>query len=256
MTAVFVTGGANGIGRATVDMLLENGHEVIVYDRDGEALQDLPSAVTAYHGDVYDEDRVIEVVEQETFDVLVNCAGVQERGAVEDIPADIVEEHFRSNVFGLLNMTRAALPMLRERQGRIINISSLAGKVTGPFWGAYGASKHAVEGVSDALRMEVDAFDVDVVVIEPGPIRTGFNERGRQMVKRYLPDTVYADRYRDLLEQESRGASPETAAKTIVHAIETDRPKARYTVTTVAWLGPKLKTVLPTRLWDRLVKRW
>ncbi len=256
MTAVFITGGANGIGRATVEQLLEKGYEVIVYDRDGEALQDLPSAVTAYHGDVYDEDCVTEVVEQETFNVLVNCAGVQERGAIEDIPADVVEEHFRSNVFGLLNVTRAALPILRENQGRIINISSLAGRVSGPFWGAYSASKHAVEGASDALRMEVEGFGVDVVVIEPGPIRTGFNKGGRQMVKRYLPDSVYADRYRDLLEQESRGAPPEKAADTIVHAIETGRPRARYTVTKTAWLAPRLKVLLPTRIWDCLVKRW
>ncbi len=256
MNGVFITGGANGIGKATAEQLVEKGYKVIVYDRDKTALQDLPSAITIYHGDVYDEDRVNEVLAEEEFSVLVNCAGVQERGAIEDQSLDVVEEHFRSNVFGLLNVTRAALPMLREKQGRIINISSVAGKVSGPFFGAYAASKHAVEGLSDALRMEVCEFDVDVVVIEPGPIHTGFNERGRQMVKRYLPDSIYADRYRELLEPEHRGAPTRVAADRIVYAVETDRPRARYTVTRIAWIAPKLKTVLPTRLWDWLVRHW
>lgn len=253
---VFITGGANGIGKATAEQLVDHGHDVIVYDIDENAFANLPSAITTYHGDVADEHQVQEVVGQELFDVLINCAGYQERGAIEDIDADAVRKHFETNVFGLLNVTRAALPMLRERDGRIINISSLAGEVAGPFWGAYAASKHAVEGVSDALRLEVTPFGVDVVVVEPGPITTGFNERGRQMLKQYLPDSVYADRYRDELAQDQHGASPEKAAAVIVKAVETNRPKTRYTVTWAAWLGPKLQAVLPTRIWDRLVRRW
>lgn len=253
---VFITGGANGIGRATVDHLDDRGHDVIVYDIDENAFDDLPAGVTAYHGDVYDEDRVREVVGKETFDVLINCAGYQEQGAIEDMDAGAVEKHFETNVFGLLHVTREALPMLRERSGRIINISSIAGTTAGPYWGSYAASKHAVEGASDALRMEVQEFGVEVVVVAPGPIRTGFNERGRQMLKQYLPDSVYADRYRERLEQEQHGAPPAKAASVIVNAVEADRPKPRYTVTWVAWLGPKLQAALPTRLWDRMVRHW
>ncbi len=253
---VFITGGANGIGRATVEQLREHGHDVIVFDIDENALQDLPPAVVTYHGDVYDEQRVQEVIHQETFDALVNCAGYQAQGALEDMDAESVKKHFETNFFGLLNVTRTALPMLRERNGRIVNISSLAGKTTSPFWGAYSASKHAVEAASNALRMEVKKFGVDVVVVEPGPIKTGFNERGRQMLKQYLPDSVYADRYRDKLAQDRRGVPPEKAAAVIVKAVETNRPKTRYTVTWVAWLGPKLKIVLPTRVWDWIACRW
>lgn len=254
---VFITGGANGIGRATGEQLLDRGHEVTVLDIDADALADLPDAVTTYYGDVYDEDFVQEVIAQETFDVLVNCAGYQRQGAVEDMALDTVEEHFETNVFGLITVTWAALPMLRERNGRIVNISSLAGKVSAPFWGAYSASKHAVEGVSDALRMELASYDVDVVVVEPGPVDTGFNDRGREHLETFLPGSPYADRYRDVLDQDwFSGVSPEKAARTVVRAVETDRPRARYTVTWQAWLGPKLKTLLPTRLFDAIVRRF
>lgn len=252
---VFITGGANGIGKATAELLLEKEHDVIVYDIDKNALKDLPSAVTTHHGDVYDEDRVIEAVSQEPFDVLINCAGIQERGAIEDVPIDTVEKHFETNLFGLLTVTRAALPMLRDRNGRIINISSLAGRITGPYWGAYAASKYAVEGASDALRLEASQFGVEVVIVEPGPVKTGFNERGRQMLKRYLPDSLYAEQYREELARDPNGVSPEKAAKVIVKAVEANRPRARYTVTWQAWLAPKLKVVLPTRVWDWIMKQ-
>jgi NAD(P)-dependent dehydrogenase (short-subunit alcohol dehydrogenase family) len=253
---VFITGGANGIGKATVEQLLDHGHDVIVFDIDENALQDLPADVTAYHGDVSDEKRVQEVVGQETFDVLINCAGYQEQGAIEDMTMDAVEKQFETNFFGLLNVIRTAMPMLRDRNGRVINISSLAGKTTGPFWGVYSASKHAVEAASNALRMEVNEFGVDVVVVEPGAIKTGFNERGRQMLKQYLPESVYAERYREKLAQEQGGVSPEKAAATIVTAVEADRPKPRYTVTWEALIGPKLKLLLPTRVWDWLARQW
>jgi len=222
----------------------------------GDARQGASTSSSIGSRDVADADRVQEVVDTETFDVLINCAGHQERGAIEDMDAGAVRKHFETNVFGVLKVTRAALPMLRERNGRVINISSLAGQVAGPFWGPYSASKAALNRVSDALRREVAAFDVDVVVVAPGPIKTGFNERGRQMLKQYLPDSIYADRYRDNLAKDQRGAAPEKAAAVIVDAVEADRPKTWYTVTWVAWLGPKLQAVLPTRLWDRLVSRW
>jgi len=256
MTTVFITGGANGIGRATVDKLLDRGDEIIVFDSDGDALADLPSTVTTYQGDVADTERVEEVVEKETFDVLVHCAGFQRRGAVEDMAMETVERHFATNTFGVVQLTRAALPMLREREGRIVTVSSLAGQATGPFWGAYAASKHAVEAFSDALRLEVAEFDVDVVIVEPGPIRTGFNERGVQALRRYLPDSIYSDRYHSLLEQEFGGAAPEKAATVLITAITDSRPKPRYTVTWQAWLAPKLRMLLPERLWDRIVKQW
>lgn len=252
---VFVTGGANGIGRATVDILHED-HAVVVYDIDDDALDDLPAGVEAISGDVRDGDAVRDALAGRDVDVLVNDAGFQARGAVEDMEMDTVREHIDTNVYGALHTIRAALPTLRERDGRIVNVSSLAGRVSAPTWGPYAASKHAVEALSDALRMELRPFDVDVVVVEPGAVRTGFNERGRAYMERFLPDSVYADRYEHALDGDMGGISPEKAARTVVTAVETDRPRARYPVTWQARIAPRLKCLLPTTLFDRLVERY
>jgi len=168
---------------------------------------------------------------------------------------DQVEKHFETNVFGLVQATKAALPSLRKREGRVINVSSVAGKVTGQFWGPYAASKHAVEAVSDALRMELLDDPVDVVIIEPGAVRTGFNEEGALNLEQYLPGSRYADRYKSKLSQTFGGITPEKASKKVVKAVETSRPSARYTITPEAWFLPKLKLLIPTWLWDRLA-RW
>ncbi len=253
---VFITGGANGIGRATVEKLLENSHEVVVYDWDREALGKLPDSVTTYEGDVYDEERVKEVVESEDFDVLVNCAGEQFQAAVEDLDMDVAERMFKSNVHGLIRVTQHALPALRKNTGRVVNISSLAGRITGKYWGVYAATKHAVEAVSDTLRLELSGFGVEVVIVEPGPIRTGFNERGRDHMAEYVDDSVYADEYREKLAGEIGGVSAEKAARVVYRAITATHPKTRYTVTWEAKIAPKIKAVLPTRVWDWLINKW
>ncbi|MFB6207796.1 MAG: SDR family NAD(P)-dependent oxidoreductase [Candidatus Nanohaloarchaea archaeon] len=254
---VFITGGANGIGRATVEKLLDKGHEVVVFDIDGESLSTLPEEVTWYQGDVYDKARVKQVVEKEKFDVLVNSAAFYELGAIEDMGPEKVEAHFDANVFGTLNVTRAALPMLRERSGKIVNMSSLAGKISAPFFGIYSATKHSIEAISDSLRLELEPFDVDVVVIEPGPVETGFNERARRALEQYLSDTVYEERYREKLEGGGmEGIEPEKAAEKVVRAIETADPKARYTPTVKTSLTVKLAKMLPTSFRDYLVKKF
>lgn len=252
---VFVTGAANGIGRATVERLVKRDHKVIAYDKDGVALEDLPDTVETYEGDVRDRERVEEVVRKEIFNVLVNCAGFQEQGAVEDMPSEKFHEHFETNFFGTLNCVKTALPMLRERDGRIINISSIAGKATIPFLGAYSASKHAVEGFSDALRMELRDTEVDVVVVEPGPIKTGFNENAENALDQYVPGSRYSAEYRDRINSVNDGADPDKAAKTVVKAVESSRPKVRYTVTLQAFLVKKLKPFVPSSLFDFLASR-
>lgn len=251
-----MTGAANGIGRATTDLLLDRGHAVTAVDIDGDALDDLPPEVETHEVDVADEAAVARVVADAEFDAVVNCAGFQALGAVEDVDAETVERHFGTNVLGPMNLVRHALPRLRDVDGRVVNVSSLAGRVSAPFWGAYAGSKHALEGMTDALRMELRGTGVDVVLVEPGPVRTGFNEQGREALRQYLPESPYADRYRDVLEERLGGVEPERAARVIVRALEARRPKPRYTVTWVAWLGPKVKALLPTRLMDWLASRW
>ena len=251
---VLITGGANGIGKATARKLEEHGHEVSVFDKDKEALEELPENIQTFHGDVSDEKRVKEVLDQVELDVLVNSAGYYEQAAIEDMNADTVQKIYESNVYGTLNFCRHALPILRKRNGRIINISSIAGRIPTPFFGVYSSSKYAVEALSDALRFETAEFDVDVVIIEPGVIDTGFNRRARQALQKYIPDSIYSEKYEEKLQSGGmNGVEPEKAANVVVSAVESRKPKRRYTVTAMALLTPKLKKALPTWLWDRIV---
>jgi NAD(P)-dependent dehydrogenase (short-subunit alcohol dehydrogenase family) len=249
---ILVTGGANGIGKSAVEKL-RKGHSVKVFDRDADALKKLPEDVETFQGDVADEDRVKEVLEQLDLDVLVNCAGYYELGALEDVPSEVVEEIYGTNVFGPLNFIRHSTEMLRNNSGRIINVSSVAGRVTTPFFGIYSSTKFALEALSDAQRMELRETDVEVVIIEPGAVHTGFNARARDKLQKYVPDSFYTEKYRQQLEKDMDGMKPEKAADKIVKAVESDNPRSRYPVGIEAWVGPRLKAVLPTFLMDKIL---
>lgn len=255
MGTVLVTGAGNGIGKAVCDLLVAHGHDVTGIDIDEKGLGQLPPEVETYWMDVNDRERVPALVQRLDADVVINNAGYQALGSVEDMPVNEVENHFATNVFGLWNVTRSVLPQIRENNGRIINVSSLAAEVTAPFWGAYTASKKAVNGVTAALRMELADTDADAILVEPGPIRTGFNERGREKLRQYLPKSWYADKYQRYLDKGLGGVSPERAARIIVHAAETRFPQYKYTVTWEAFLAPKLEALLPQKLWEWLIRK-
>jgi NAD(P)-dependent dehydrogenase (short-subunit alcohol dehydrogenase family) len=254
---VLVTGGASGIGRATVRRLRARGHDVVVLDSDAAALERLPDDVATHVCDVTDDEAVRErvaAVAADGIDALVPCAGVYELGAVEDVPAATVERQFDVNVFGVLSVVRAALPALRESGGRIVTVASVLGRVTLPYHGVYGATKHAIEALSDALRVELEPHGVRVAIVEPGPVRTGFNERAKAGLDRY-DETPYAATYRDVRTGfDPGGVAPERVADTVVTAVEAADPKARYPVTWQARLLPLLRTLLPTWAFDRLVR--
>src|SRR3954454_18709002 len=178
---VLITGCSTGIGRATAEHLASNGHTVYATARKLEAIRDLEA-----HGcrllelDVMDEASMtaaVKAVEEAegAVGVLVNNAGYSQSGAVESIPMDAVREQFETNVFGLVRMCQLVLPgMRRQRFGRIVNISSMGGRLVFPGGGFYHGTKFAVEAISDAMRFEVKGFGVDVILIEPGLIITDF----------------------------------------------------------------------------------
>lgn len=252
---ILVTGGANGIGKATVQILLEKDHTVEVLDNDDEALQKLPDSVGKHPGDVR-EEKVVEVVKEIDFEVLINCAGFQEQGSVEDMSLEKFQEHVETNYYGTVRTVKASLRQLKKKNGRIINVSSIAGKSTMPFLGAYSASKHAVEGFSDALRMEMSEFDVDVVLIEPGPIETGFNKRAIEALEKYIPESEYSDDYeRRMTTDGFNGVGPDKAAYKIVKAVEARNPNSRYTVTWQAWFIAKFKYFIPNSIFDKMARR-
>src|SRR5882757_8361890 len=181
--AVLITGSSSGIGHATAARLAERGWKVYATARRPETLSDLEAKGCRTLGlDVSDEASMQAAVSQITeaegaVGVLINNAGYSQSGAVETVPMDQARKQFETNVFGLLRLTQLVLPGMRaQRWGKVVNISSMGGRLTFPGGGLYHATKYSVEAISDALRFEVRGFGVDVIVIEPGLIITNFGE--------------------------------------------------------------------------------
>ena len=268
---VLVTGASSGIGRATATRFAQRGHRVFAAARREEVLADLAAAtpnVQAVGLDVTDEESVRRAwakIEASTggagVDVLVNCAGFALAGPVELLGGPDVQRQFATNVFGLLSVTRTVLPAMRARNsGRIVNISSLVGRTTFPGMGAYGATKYAVEALSDALRQEVAGFGIKVVIIEPGFVATNIGEAadgqgtaGREIPPAYAALVAGGARY--LAAQIAKGIAPEQVAAIIVKAAEAGNPRLRYVVPASARPLITLLTSLPGKLADRAKQR-
>jgi NAD(P)-dependent dehydrogenase (short-subunit alcohol dehydrogenase family) len=195
---------------------------------------------------------------------LVNNAGYSQSGAVEDVPMERVRRQFDTNVFGLVRMCQLVLPGMRQqRYGKIVNVSSMGGRLTFPGGGFYHATKHAVEAISDALRFEVRAFGVDVVVIEPGLIRTRFGETAAGSIEAEPSGSEAYAGFNAAVAKATRevydgplarlGGGPEDVAHAIEKAITRRRPKTRYVVTPSARLALMQRRLLSDRLWDAFV---
>jgi NAD(P)-dependent dehydrogenase (short-subunit alcohol dehydrogenase family) len=267
---VLITGCSTGIGRATAERLAARGWRVYATARDVEKIKFLADrGCMVLPLDVTDEasmrTAVGEVERREgAVGVLVNNAGYSQSGAVESVPMGKVRRQFETNVFGLVRMCQLVLPgMRRQGWGRIVNISSMGGRLTFPGGGHYHATKYAVEAISDALRFEVAGFGVGVVVVEPGLIRTGFADAATGSMEGTTAggpyasfDAAVAKAVRDNYERGpflKLGGGPETVAATIERAITAERPRARYAVTPSAHLFIGLRRLLPDRAWDALV---
>jgi NAD(P)-dependent dehydrogenase (short-subunit alcohol dehydrogenase family) len=248
MSTVFLTGAASGIGRATALRLAGRGHRVVGFDVDADGLDSLPPTVETHVGDVADEERVRDVLPAD-LDALVNCAATYELGAVEDADWETVEEQFRVNVFGTLAVTRAALPILRANDGRVVTVSSVLGRASLPLHGVYAGTKHALEGVFDALRSEQSA--VEIVLVEPGAVRTGLNERAKDGLRGVeTPHRALYDRVLD--RYDPGGIPPERVARVVVAAVESATPATRYPVGAGGRLVLGCRTLLPDRVFDRI----
>ncbi len=272
--AVLITGCSSGIGRATAERLARSGWTVYATARSTDSIADLGRVGCRLLAlDVTDEESmraaVARVEEAEgAVGVLVNNAGYSLSGAIETVPLDEVRRQFETNVFGLVRLCQLVLPAMRRQGfGRIVNLSSMGGRFTFPGGGFYHASKHAVEALSDALRFEVQGFGIDVVVIEPGLIRTGFADAAVGTIADRSEDpagpydgfnqavaAATAGSYRSGIGR-TLGGGPETVARAIEKAISAGRPHTRYRVTGSARLFLTLRRLLPDRLWDALVAR-
>jgi NADP-dependent 3-hydroxy acid dehydrogenase YdfG len=268
--AVLITGCSSGIGHATAVRLADEGWKVYATARRPETIADL--ADKGCHTlalDVCDEESmrtaVAAVTEAEgAVGALVNNAGYSQSGAVESVSMDQVRRQFETNVFGLIRMCQLVLPGMREqRSGKIVNISSMGGRLTFPGGGLYHATKYAVEALSDALRFEVRGFGVDVILIEPGLIVTNFGEVAAASVEEETGGGPYEHFNRKVAKltenaykgpMSKLGAGPDAVAKAIAGALKSGRPKARYPVTASAHLMINQRRLVPDRLWDLMMR--
>ncbi len=274
--AVLITGCSSGIGRETALRLAARGWTVYASARRPESIADLERAgCKTLALDVTDEASMRAAVgaveaEQGAVGALVNNAGYSQSGALETLAMERLRRQFETNVFGLVRMCQLVLPAMRAAgRGRIVNVSSMGGKLVFPGGGAYHASKHAVEALSDALRFEVRAFGVRVVIVEPGLITTNFGETAAGSLEGAGGDgpghaedpytsfnaavgaaTVGA--YEGPMKR--LGGGPDAVAKTIEKAIESTNPKPRYRVTASAKLALGQRRLLTDRAWDALMR--
>ena len=269
---ILITGCSSGIGRAMASMLVRAGHTVYATARRPETLAELEAAgARTLALDVTSEESMVAAVkaveaEHGSVGTLVNNAGYGEYGPIEETDLERVRTMFETNVFGLSRLTQLVLPGMRQaRRGRIVNVSSMGGRIVFPVGGYYHASKYAVEAISDALRVEVRPFGIDVVVIEPGLIRTGFESRVNEGIAG--DGSLAADRsaYAELLARSEQATAesyrnvlavgPEAVAKVTLKAVEADRPRTRYVVTPAARAMITLRKLGGDRVWDGFVRR-
>jgi NAD(P)-dependent dehydrogenase (short-subunit alcohol dehydrogenase family) len=270
--AVLVTGCSSGIGAATAARLAAGGWTVYATARRPETLAGLEAKGCPILAlDVVDQASrkaaVDAVVEAEgAVGVLVNNAGYSQSGAVESVPDERVRAQFETNVFAPLALSRLVLPGMREQGwGKVVNVSSMGGRFTFPGGGLYHASKYALEALSDAMRFELKGFGVDVILIEPGLIRTAFGAVAEREIGSATRDrSPYAD-FNRAVGEATVGAyekgllarlagPPEAVAETIERALGARRPRARYTVTPSAKALLAINAVLPDAGWDAMMR--
>lgn len=266
-SSVLITGCSTGIGRATAERLAGRGFKVWATARRPESIADLEAAgCRLLQLDVTDENSMRAAVEGAQAEGplygLINNAGYSQSGAVESVTGEEMRRQFETNVFGLVRMCQLVLPAMREaRAGRILNLSSMGGRMTFPGGGMYHATKYAVEAISDALRFEVAGFGVKVVLIEPGLITTEFGETAAASIDRdgrteddpYAKfNTAVAGTTAGVYNSPVRllGASPQTVARRIERVLRKRHPRARYTITPSAKLSLAAHAVTPDRVWD------
>ena len=259
-----VTGSSSGIGRATAVALNEAGWRVYATARNPSDVADLADRerIEPLELDVTDgnqtRDAITEVVDDAgRIDLLVNNAGYAQLGPIEDVPVARVRRQFDVNVFGPHRLLRAAVPVLREQgEGTIVTVSSAAGRVAFPGGGVYSGAEHATEAMTDALRAELDGFGVDVVLVEPGPVRTRFADRAERELRAIDRTEAYGDFYRFYDDTRTIGGwpaavDPGDVADVVVEAATCADPAARYPVGRFARVAA-LARYLPDGVRDRL----
>jgi len=272
MRAVLITGCSSGIGLATAEALKARGWRVIASARKAQDVSRLNAqGFEVVRLDVADSDSIRQALAETlaltggTLDALVNNAGMAVPGAVEDLSRETLQRQFDVNFFGLLELTHAVLPVMRRQgRGRVVMVSSILGRVAMPWRGAYNASKFALEGITDTLRLELRGSPIHISLVNPGPVRSRFRDNSLGNFDAYVDTTasVHATDYARLRaetgaqkDHQPFTVGPEVVAAKIAHALESARPKARYYVTVPAYVLAAARCLLPTAWLDAVLAR-
>ena len=265
---ILITGASSGIGFDAAQTLAQQGHKVYAAARRVELMEPLKAyGVQVLRMDVTDETSMVQGVEaiiqaEGRIDVLVNNAGYGYFGALENVALEEARRQLEVNVFGLARLTQLVLPYMRKQgSGRIINTSSIAGKMAFYMGGWYNVTKYSVEAFSDALRMEMKPFGIDVVMIEPGAIKTDWGPIAARHLKESSAGTVYEEvgtQWANNMEwfyKTNMLSSPSVVTKAISRAVNSRRPKARYCIGRFSSMGKIAHALMPARWWDAMMRQ-
>lgn len=261
---VLVTGASAGIGKATAILLAQNGYNVYGAARRTEKMQDLKNyGIKPIEIDVTKDESITACVEQifkeaGSIDILINNAGFGLEGAIEDVSMQDAKYQMDVNVFGAMRLSQLVLPKMRQNKyGKIVNISSVGGKIAMPLGGWYHASKFAVEALSDAMRMEVKHFGIDVIVIEPGGTNTEWGDVALGGMERISGNTAYKEMVKSIVKSFkqtlSKNVEPIVIARLIKTGIEANKPKTRYIGGYMAKPMLFLRNILSDKMFDRII---
>lgn len=259
---ILITGASSGIGEAAAVQLKKSGFTVYAAARRVDRMRHLEAqGIYILEMDITNDRSMVNAVDtiaerHGRIDILVNSAGYGSYGALEDVSISEAKYQFEVNVFGLARLTQLVLPYMRKNKyGKIINISSIGGKIYEPLGAWYHATKFAVEGLSDCLRLEVKGFGIDVIVIEPGSIKTEWAKIAVENLLKTSGSTAYSDmarRHANLLKIDNVGSDPALIAKVIEKAINSKKPKIRYVAGVLAKPSIFFRKITSDKLYDKL----
>ena len=270
--SVLITGCSSGIGLDIAKTLNENGYNVFASARKKSDVEKLAQlGLQSLHLDVAESESIRTATKALLYETdgklfaLINNAGFGQPGAVEDLERDVLRQQFETNLFGLIELTNNVLPIMHQQgYGRIIQISSVLGFVAMPLRGAYIASKFALEGISDTLRLELNGSNIYVSLVEPGPITSRFRQNSLQLFKQNIDveNSRFRNSYKATITRlETEGPAvpftlePEAVTKKVLHALQKPNPKSRYYVTFPTYLFAYFKRLLPAQMLDKLLSR-
>lgn len=261
---VLITGASSGMGKETAKLLAQKGYVVYASARREDKMNDLiPLGVNTIYMDVTDDHSMVNAVhkivaKENRIDVLVNNAGFGTYGAIEDVPMEQAKYQLEVNLFGTARLTQLVLPHMRKQKfGKIVNISSIGGKFATPFGGWYHASKFALEALSDSLRNEVKQFGIDVIVIEPGGVKTEWGNIAFESLKKNVENSAYkelATKFANAFTKTlDKNAESIVIAEIIKKSIESSNPKTRYIGGYMAKAGIIARKLLSDKMLDKMI---